>query len=92
MTLYRLYDIIITSDKTDYIKEVLKMNMIDYYKLTISDSIDLKNEVVKNGKKVNKIFNNNTYRYNDLIEYRGDTFQIDSVIGIVDINNTACMI
>ena len=67
----------------------MKMNMVDFYKMSIGEGIDLRKEVIKNGKAAGTTFNRETYRHNDLYEYNGNLFQIDSQLGIVDINHTA---
>ena len=65
------------------------MTMLDFYKLSIGKSIDLKYEVAENGVIAGTKWNKETYRNNILMKYKGDLFQIDSVLGIVDINDTA---
>ena len=65
------------------------MTMKDFYKLTISQAIDLKYEAAENGTIAGTKWNKNTYRNNILVKYKDDIYQIDSVLGIVDINDTA---
>lgn len=59
--------------------------MKEFYSLTIRQAIDLKHEVENNGAVVGETFNRETYRNNSLVEYKGCIYQIDSVLGIVDI-------
>ena len=64
------------------------MTMKDYYKMSFRECDTLCDNISKEGKQVGEIWNSETYRNNNLIEYCGDTFQIDSILGIVDINNS----
>lgn len=61
------------------------MTMLDFYKLSIGESLKLRDKVIVEGTRVGTVFNRETYRNNDLIEYQGNVFQIDSYLGIVDI-------
>ena len=57
--------------------------------MSIGDGMALRHKVAENGVISGKKFNKDTYRDNILIRYKGDLYQIDNVLGIVDINNTA---
>lgn len=65
------------------------MNMMDFYRLTMKESVELKKTVASNGIIAGTKWNKETYRNNILIKYEGDVYQIDSVLGIVDINDTS---
>lgn len=64
------------------------MTMLDFYKLSLIESLDLRDKVLAEGTKIGNIYNKERYNYNELIEYNGDVFQVDSYLGIWDINNT----
>lgn len=65
------------------------MTMKDYYKMSIGDGIDLRKEVEEHGDFEKLVWNPKTYQRDAVYIYKGDRFQIDGVLGIVDINDTA---
>ena len=64
------------------------MNILDFRKMRLIDAIALEDSAIKHGKPVGTIYNKRTRRHNNLLKYHGDTFQVDDVLGIVDINNS----
>ena len=65
------------------------MTMKDFYMMKISEGGELRKKVETEGKRITRIWNSETYRYNVIYNYNGDSYQIDSQLGIVDVNDTA---
>ena len=66
------------------------MTMLDFYKLSINDSKELRKKVESEGRFIKQTEQvTEHYRPAIIYEYNGDTFKIDSYLGIIDINDTA---
>ena len=59
--------------------------MKEFYSLSIRQAIELRHDVEINGAVIGETFNRETYRNNNLVKYKGCIYQIDCVLGIVDI-------
>ena len=61
------------------------MTMKDYYEMTISASIDLRNKVEHLGQLLREEFVPEYYRHAKVYKYENNVYYIDCLIGIIDI-------
>jgi hypothetical protein len=59
--------------------------MKTFYQMSIGDSIKLRKQVENLGKFLRKEFIPEYYRHSNVYSYNGNTYWIDSVLGIIDI-------
>ena len=62
------------------------MTILEYYKLTIGAAREFTKEVETRGKHIKTVWNKEHYAHHKVYEYKGNTYEINDLLGILAID------